>query len=43
MDGNTLGVYSYVATLLNNPFGSTIMELVEAQFLVDRLLTEFEK
>ena len=43
MGSTALAMHSYIAECLNNEFGTVVMEVVAAQFLVERLVHEFER
>jgi len=43
MGSTALAMHSYAAECLNTEFGTVVMEVVAAQFLVERLINEFER
>lgn len=43
MGSTALAMHSYVVECLNTEFGTHVMEVVAAQFLVERLINEFER
>ena len=43
MGSTALAMRSYEAECLNTEFGTHVMEVVAAQFLVERLINEFER
>ena len=43
MGSTALAMHSYVAECINTEFGTHVMEVVAAQFLVERLINEFEQ